>query len=185
MCREVEMHGQDYRQSSVCDHQVSAPQRGKGSDARERCALTLKAGQGMAEREIRTLDSLAGMPVFKTGDINHSAISRTILSLCGFARRFPTTETKHRRPSIICSPAIVFQKRTFTCATAKAKAFPNGGVKFLQSSAWVFSVANIFSLGKNVSCLDRTKPLLPTNQCALPWPGSARTCSILACAIHF
>ena len=124
MCREVEMHGQDYRQSSVCDHQVSAPQRGKGSDARERCALTLKAGQGMVETEIRTLDSLAGMPVFKTGDINHSAISRTILSLCGFARRFPTTETKHRRACIICSPAIVFQRRTFTCAAAKAKAFP-------------------------------------------------------------
>jgi hypothetical protein len=48
MCREVELHGQDYRQSSVREDQVSAPQRGKGSDIGERRALTLKAGQGMA-----------------------------------------------------------------------------------------------------------------------------------------
>ena len=71
-----------------------AAQRGKGSGVRERRALTLKAGQGMADREIRTLDSLAGMPVFKTGDINYLAISPTILSLHGFARRFPITESR-------------------------------------------------------------------------------------------
>jgi hypothetical protein len=47
MCREGEMHGQDYRQSSVCEDQVGAPQRGQGSDVGERRALTLKAGRGM------------------------------------------------------------------------------------------------------------------------------------------
>ena len=110
MCREVEMHGQDYRQSSVREDQVSAPQRGKGSDVGERRALTLKAGQGMAEREIRTLDSLAGMPVFKTGDINHSAISPTILSLRGFARRFPTTESrKMGRPAFFALLPLCFK----------------------------------------------------------------------------
>ena len=42
------MHGQDYRQSSVREDQVSAPQRGKGSSIGERRASTLKAGLGMA-----------------------------------------------------------------------------------------------------------------------------------------
>ena len=95
MCRVVQMHGQDYRQSSVREDQVSAPQRGKGSDVGERRALTLKAGQGsVAERKIRTIDTLAGMPVFKNRAINPSAISPSILSLRGFARGFPTTGSR-------------------------------------------------------------------------------------------
>ena len=82
----------------------------EGREVGERRALTLKAGQGMAEREIRTLDSLAGMPVFKTGDINHSAISPTILSLRGFARRFPTTESrKMGRPAFFALLPLCFK----------------------------------------------------------------------------
>ena len=57
----------------------------EGREVGERRALTLKAGQGMAEREIRTLDSVAGLLVFKTGHINHSAISPTIL-ICADSR---------------------------------------------------------------------------------------------------
>ena len=120
MCREVEIHGQDYRQSSVREDQVSAPQRGKGSDVGERRALTLKAGQGMAILIPRTaIEPL--MILTGAGGANEIAVAvdDTRICLSGGARQLsrrgvtgnfpdfeavsPTGQGTHRRPPTLAA----------------------------------------------------------------------------------